>query len=470
MNLRESLLSTNIGVESFDNELIDDMEEELLEYQIGQEAFNEVAVDSREIERLSEIAVGLEDLAKICGFVKGASTVDLAFVENATNLALAGTGIKCEEILPSLESYKDGEISTESIKRFALNVWKSITKLQSRVWKNTVRFFNSIFKSVPRLRKSVEDLKLRVDGVREKTLKDGKIDLGNATGTLSIGYEALKDLSTLRDSLEFYNSFTGVLLGEYTSMSAERGNLISKNMKEEVFEKSDAIVELAKLMILPKNPLINAINRSSMKLTAADLSKDERFNSTDNYVKPVGLNLHQSRYFITDDITVKEVDKMLKSNDYGKVGDDEKVKVAIDVLSCATKNRAEIVMAHSTAKKPKLPKKESAEPLEFSDIEVLADHMLMICDYVELNSSSDKLKELEKISDNIEKVTKGLANSLNKRDAGSSSLGSVWRLVANINVAWINMVTKPQSQWTNHVFAVSRAVVSVCNKSLSMYA
>ena len=469
MNLRETLLSDSQYRGDFNNLPIEDSDEEFLEYQIGQEALLDIEVQSREIDRLMETAVGLEDLGRVCGFVRDASNVELALIESATTLALAGTGVKTEEILPSLESYIGTEVSTESILKFALNIWKSILKLQRRIWKSTVRFYNSTFRSVPKLRKSVEDLKIRAEGVKEKSLKEGKIDLGNATATLSRDYTAMKSADELKDNLEFYNSFTATLLGEYTTMAAERGEVISKNLKEDVFERSDKIVELAKLMMLPKNPLKNSISRSPMKLNSSDLSKDERFNSDDQYKSPMGLSIYQSKYFITDDTTVRDIDAFLKENDYGKLEDVEKTKVAVDALECANKNKTEIVMAYSSTKKPKLPKKESVDPITYSDVEAIADHILMICDYVELNSSSDKIKELEKISNSIEESCKKLANGMSKQDTKSGSLASVWRLVANVNVAWLNMVTKPQSQWTNHVFAVSRATIGVCSKSLSMY-
>ena len=423
MNLRETLLSDGYSRIHYDNEPMETTEEELLEFQIGQEAFHELTLQSNEIERLCEVAVGLENLTKICSFVKNASNVDLALIENATELALAGTGIKCEEVLPSLESYRDTEVSTESIAKFALGIWKSIVKLQKRVRKNTTRFYNSIFKSIPRLRKSIEDLKVRVDGVKEKTLSEGKIDLGGATATLSRDYTAISSLDELKSNLEFYSSFTGVLLGEYTTLASERGEVVSKNIKENILERTEAVVELAKLMLLPKNPLKNSIDRSPMKLNSADLSKDERFNSTDNYLNPIGLNLYQSRYFVTDFMTVRDLDKFLKDNDYNKVEEDERIKVAIDALDYASKNKTEMVMAYSKDRKPKMPKKESVEPLSYSEVEDIIDNLLMICDYVELNSSTDKIKEIEKISDNIEKVTKKLADSIDKQDLKKSFIG-----------------------------------------------
>lgn len=470
MNLRDTLLAEEFRDTTIVNEdSIETHEEEILEYHIAQEAFNDMMIESREIERLHEVALGLENLNKVCGFVKNATPVELAFVETATSLALAGTDIKCEQILPSLESYKDGEISTEALGKFALSIWKAIVKMNKRLWANVTRFYNSIFRSIPKLRKSAEDLKLRADGVKEKNLTGDKVDMGSATQTLSRNYDSIKSLTELKEYFEFYGSFTATLLGEYTSLLLTRGDIVKKKLDESVVKNGDSIIEIAKLMLIPKNPLKDAIHKSSYKLTNSDFAKDERYNTASSYKNPAGLNLFQSKYFVTDLITDDEVDKILSENNYSGAEGDEKISAANDALDFVTKPKSEIVMAYSSSKKPKMPKKESAEPITYYDVQAVADCILSICDSVEMNSSADKLKEIDKTAEFIEKATQKMASAVDKEDIKTGAMATSWRLIAGLNSSWITMVTKPQSQWTNHVFAVSRAAIDVCNKSLSLY-
>lgn len=468
MNLRDTLLAGDF-VGTSNNTSFENINEEFLEFQIAQEAFNDITLEAREIERLQEVAVGLDNLNKVCGFIKNASPVELGLVETATTLALAGTDIKCEQILPSLESYKGTDFSTEAIGKFAINIWKAINKMVKRQWTNVIRFYNSIFRSIPKLRKSAEDLKLRADAVKEKNLTGDKVEMGNASQTLSRDYDAIKSLSELKDAFDVYGQFSTTLLSEYTGLLVQRGEIIRTKLDDSTISTADSIVDIAKLMVIPKNPLKEVLNKSSFKLTNSELAKDERYNAASSYMNPAGLKLFQSKYFVTDLVTDKDIDKMLSDNGFKGLEGDEKIGVANDALEFVTKSKTEIVMAYSSSKKPKMPKKESAEPINCYDVQTVADSILAICDSVEINSSTDNFKEIEKVGDTIEKATGKMASGVDKDEIKTGSMATAWRLIAGLNSAWVTMSTKPQSQWTNHVFAVSRAAIDVCNKSLSLY-
>ena len=94
-----------------------------------------------EVGRVEDIVDGLEDLAAVADQIETATPTDVAMVDTAQRLALAGSDVDSEEVTPSLESFVGRTISTEGIKELAWKLWESLKKTLKKIWSKIEGFF-----------------------------------------------------------------------------------------------------------------------------------------------------------------------------------------------------------------------------------------------------------------------------------------------------------------------------------------
>lgn len=469
MNLRDTLLASEYSLIRSEN-TIENVNEELMELQCAQEALCDLTIEYREAERLHELAIQVDVLGQVCGCVKEGSKVELALIESATEIALIGTGIKSDDVIPNLEGYEGQTVGLENrLKEFAMRIWRAITRMARKIWGYVMRFYYSIFRSIPKLRKSAEDLKEKCDKVTDKTQSNDKIEMKSATETLSVDWESITSMTDIKERIEFYSQFSGAFLGEYTNAIVKKGEQLKTRLDDQTIKNADSIVTIASHMTLIKNPLKEVIEKSKYKISSSEFAKDERFNEKSSYTNPIGIKIYQSKYFVTDLITDQETRQKMADKKYESLEGNDKLSVANNVLEMVVKPKTEIFMAYSSSNKPKAPKDEKIEPINSYEIKNIADSILVMCDSLELNCSKESMKEIEKVRYEIEKVTMKMAKAADKEEMKSNAMSSAWRLIAGLNSTWAAMVSKPQTQWTSHAFAVSRAAIDLCNKALGQY-
>lgn len=171
------------------------LEEEALMLDEADQSAAEVNQDLGDAERIVSVAESLEDLAVVAGSKDELSEHEQQLLEKAGDLAVAGTDVEPEEIVPAMESFKvDGKISgklvMESFKETANRLWESLKRILKEIWAKIEGFFYKIFGTVPRQRKALTALKERVNAANSKTRKNAKFTVATnrymVTGTTAI--------------------------------------------------------------------------------------------------------------------------------------------------------------------------------------------------------------------------------------------------------------------------------------------
>jgi len=157
---------------------------------VALECHHEVVAMCDEVERMSDIQVGLENLAIVAGSIEKSTAIELGLLDVASDLAVAGTGLNGAEVTPGLESALDDTVSVESIKDAAANVWKTIVDFIKRIAKQVEMFFQKIFGALPRLKKSFLALKERADAATSKSVEEAKTELGSEVNALVVNNKA----------------------------------------------------------------------------------------------------------------------------------------------------------------------------------------------------------------------------------------------------------------------------------------
>ena len=170
----------------------------------------EVDKDLGESERVIEVSDALEDLAVIADGIEEATPAEAALIETAGDMAVAGTDVQPEEVVPAMESYIGRRIATEGIRETARAIWESIQRWVKSIWEKIEKFFYKLFGVIPGMRKRIAALEKRVDEAVGKKVEEKKVTISSGVASLCIDYkpvknegEFLKGVTSLQKVLDF---------------------------------------------------------------------------------------------------------------------------------------------------------------------------------------------------------------------------------------------------------------------------
>jgi hypothetical protein len=192
----------------------------------------EINHDLAESERVIQVSDALEDLAFVASTIEKATPAEAALMETAGNMAVAGTDVEPDAIIPAMEGYVGRTIATEGIKETAKNIWEAIVLFVDKIWEK-IRAFWRIHGSLPMWRKKIDALRKRAseagDEAHVKTVK-ANISLHGLMMGDGVGEDSMpKDID--RDFGEFIKTIHAVF-ANYANGIVERGHEIVKAIQD----------------------------------------------------------------------------------------------------------------------------------------------------------------------------------------------------------------------------------------------
>ena len=198
------------------------MEEEIVMLDEASQDQASVASDLAETDRILEVSDSLEDLAVIADGIEEATPAEIALIENAGDMAVAGTDVSPEEVIPAMESYVGRRISTEGIKEKAKQIWESIIRFLKSIWEKIEGFVYKTVGTIPRLRKSIEALEVKIEALG--SAKAGKeIEIKSGVTSLSVAGEPIKSAAELATALGHTGAAAKFVFGPYLESVVSRG-------------------------------------------------------------------------------------------------------------------------------------------------------------------------------------------------------------------------------------------------------
>ena len=242
------------------------LEEEQIVMTDAVELASDINQEFNEANRIVEISDALEDLAVIADQIEAASHTEIALMETAGDMAVAGTDIESDEIVPSLESYRGKRIAAEGFKQTAGQIWKNIQEFLKKIWEKITQFFSNIFLAIPNARHRLNQLtdKLKeIDGltargtVFEIDTKTG--GMGSLVSKLSIDGKVPSNDAAFLSALTQVHDFTKFVYGD---------NITNRNALG--VSIADAIEKF--------NPEVDLESQAQLIVDACD-----KYNSTQSY-------------------------------------------------------------------------------------------------------------------------------------------------------------------------------------------
>lgn len=230
------------------------LEEETLLISEASEAAASTAKDLAESNRILDVSDALEDLAVVAGKIKEATPSELSLIENASQMAVAGTDVEPEELVPALEAFEGKVINVENLKKTAKQIWERIMAFIKKIWEKIVDFFDKTFSLVPVMQKRLRELKSAVDGIEGKKLSSDKLTLSLGAASLAVDGKVVGNAQELSDAYTRLTDSVDWAYNQYVDSAVARGQVVVKHISELTFENAtekaqDLAKDLGKVLL-----------------------------------------------------------------------------------------------------------------------------------------------------------------------------------------------------------------------------
>jgi hypothetical protein len=440
----------NVAMESFNgdplgNENISMEEEAIMLDEAGQSAA-EVAQDLNEAEHVVQVSDALEDLAVVAGSKEELSPQEAAAMETAGQMAVAGTDVDPDEIVPAMESFKDadgkisGKLAMESFRETARNIWENIKRILKEIWSKIESFFYKIFGTIPRKRKALKALLERVEDTGRKTKDKAKFTVA-PTRYMETGGKVIKTEAELASGLKEVLASAKFVYGGYVTVIKHDGEAIAKALEDFDAEKpQDATDGLVSALKGSKGPALPGAS-------SAGGSRWPKYDVKKGHDLLGGMSLFA--------LEVKN-----SAGTEGLAFLDHARQAQLELAPSQEKDKAN----HSSVEFQTIGTAEAE-----SMIKVLEE----LLDEMESYQRGKAKGEIQKTKSKIETASNKAESAAGKlkeaEDANERAAVPHYRALINFNLAYARWVQQPTVPFTKLAFGVINQAMSLIERSLTQY-
>ncbi len=420
-------------------------EEEEVMAEDAAQASDDAATGLDESERMLGLADGLEDLAEIADGITDATQTETQLLTVAGNMAVAGSDVPAEEIVPAMEGYIGKRIAVESLRERASAIWKAILAQIKKVWAFIEKFFYSIFGTIPGIRKNLKELRSRVDSTNGKKLEDKKLTISSGVKALSVDYSTPKNGADVVKGLKDLLGEVTDVYGTYTDKIAKVGEVVADHISDFDPEKSHECVEK---FLKAVTTAFGGVSISGGK------SAGNRFP---------GFVAAQSGPIMGN------VSLFLKKVESGSARDHGN-----NVLNQIERARQMGIELHSTSDKEKsVPNDFQMDTMTAGQMHSAIDDMEKILDKLEDFNRGKRTSDMKKTRTRLEsasaKATTAVEKAEKSEEAADRATVAYYRAMLNYNQAYARWCQNPAVQLLNSALASVKASAAVISKSISAH-
>lgn len=428
------------------------LEEEQIVMSEAVDLSNEITQELNESERNIEISDALEDLAVIADQIEQASPVEIALIETVGDVAVAGTDIEAERVVPSMESYRGGRIATEGLYKTATTVWENIQKYIATVWEKINKFFYNIFGVIPRIRKSLDEI---LEKAKEADLNKSPAGTVIELSTPSIakhltinGKLPTKDNDVTHQLARMVN-FAEYIYGANLISLSKLGNGIAAQM-----EKVDMTGTLLKF-----SSSIEEAGKEVVRLSV-EYFRDHGFPKGESSTKSEsgGFTIHTM-------VPMLGGARLVAKNFNQASGDAGTLANQLERI-----RHSGVIFDNSSVSAP--PKGSYQLPiLSKKAIQEMVKEINKLLDTLEEYKRGAASKQVEATRKKLESASsRGLSAAKNVDDSnGGDDVMATMKGVLNFNVAYARWASNPAVDFSKYAINTINGVIAYMNKSIQAY-
>ena len=423
---------------------------------------SEMTNDGVEAERAMDTADSMEDLAVIADSVDEATPTETALMQVAGDMAVAGTDVDSEDVVPATECFKGRRVAAEGFRETARNIWNAIKKFVKDIWDKLEKWFYKIFGAIPNLRKEVEKMRKRLEATLDegKSIQnDGKkFELTNGLDSLKVGDKVSTKFSEVKPAASLLNTVIDKLLVNSSTITKYGEKL------EEAINDFDGTVK--------PTPGADPLNKVVTKLFNGKISG---YSSVRDLIDINNITTVDSvpKYGTNSDYSAKASDNLLggkslivrvKKYKSSNVNNIEKLEQARSIR---------LEFGHLTDKPTKTKDSVNFETMKSGEIEDAMDLCEEILDTLEHFHRGKGKKDLEKARDNLikacDQVEKDAGNVDEDDPTTSKAMLTNIRAVYKLAPFYSNIVATVTTQSYNLALQTVRTLLMISSRSLSQY-
>lgn len=210
------------------------LEQEQLMCDAAAQAQAEVNQDLEETARVGDISDALEDLAIIASKIDKPTAAELALVDNAASMAVAGTDVASEELIPAFEEISDlkerMQAAAASAKEKAKRIWEKIMAFLKRIWEQVEEFFYNLLGTIPAQRRRIAELREEIKNVKDKRPTAETVTLKAGSTALVMNNKLPAEASDLALGLAALHEAASWLYGPYIEQVIKHGQVVAKHV------------------------------------------------------------------------------------------------------------------------------------------------------------------------------------------------------------------------------------------------
>lgn len=189
------------------------------------ELIGSIRRDLAESERLIQLSDALESIAETARNIKAATPNELRLLELCGQLAVAGSDVEPDRIVPSLESFAEGEIALEAIDGIvstAKKIWESVLMFVRRIWEKIRNFWSSGV-TISKYKKMISDLKTELDRMGDAHSEKPTFAVSGVSHGLMMNMQTTGSWEELVKELKRLVLVDEALFTDYAKWVLERG-------------------------------------------------------------------------------------------------------------------------------------------------------------------------------------------------------------------------------------------------------
>lgn len=193
---------------------------------------NELSAEFAENGRVEEVADNLTDLASVVGQIEEPTATDVALIQTTANMAVAGTEVDAQDVLPAVENFTDMKIVAEGIGEKASAALASLRESGLAMTTKISEYLKKTFTSLKYYERKLIESKAKIAELKASGKKELAVSM-RANRFFNSGDTPVKDgadlLKRLNESVSFHDKFSTLFIEAEKSFAGAFMNL-AKNV------------------------------------------------------------------------------------------------------------------------------------------------------------------------------------------------------------------------------------------------
>lgn len=406
-------------------------EEAVVTSEADQEA-HEIESALSEADHNLDVSDALEELAVVADRVEETTPEVAQLIDTAAQMAVAGSDITPEEMVPAAESFIGRKYAVESIVERAKTIFESIMAFVRKLWDHIFAYFR-VGVVVPRLEAHIKKLEEKLKEADK--LKEGATGFKVSTGFLAYEGKIVKDYSELSAAVKASVAAAKFVFQDNVERLSKLGGSLASEINKFSPETATTVVEdIRKVMASGPKPAVPGAKNGQ---------------KVGQFQRHEGPGLLGGGKLVFAEFEGNADASALGALDHFR-------RSGVRYEKEALKNKQEVEFKILTTREVEELLKDSKELLK------------NLKDF----HTGGRIEKLKKTSDELKKASSKADAELKKMkkdDKGQTNLINEYRSVMNFNTAFANWTYQPAIPFYGNVIASVRAILLVVSQSLNHY-